>query len=118
MNNDIAQDVNHYINIPKISKNTDKTTEAELCCNNVSSQKTTADSMGCLSAMGYAQVNMDNPFSKACVQAIEEFKQNPELVEAQIELQDELVKKGYTLEEAIIKSDSIFSILKQQDLYN
>ena len=96
MNNDIAQDASHYINIPKINRITEnRTVPVEACCNDDVSNPKIADSMGCLSAMGCAQVNMDNPYSRACAQAVEEFLQNPELVEAQVELQDELIKKGY-----------------------
>lgn len=50
--------------------------------------------------------------------SLQEYAENQAYVEAHIELCDELVKKGYCLEDAIDKTDSIFEILKDKEIYN
>lgn len=82
-------------------------------------EKSMKDTFEYLKAMGYAQVNMDNLISQKSVRiAMEKFLQNPELIQEHVEFCDALVACGYSLEEAIEKSDIVFSALKNQNMYS
>ncbi len=50
--------------------------------------------------------------------AADKFIQDPEYVQSHVEFCDELVEKGYPLEEAIEKTDKCFKILSDKDTYN
>jgi len=84
-----------------------------------SETKQAGDSRECLGAMGYAQVNMGNSETKKTVKkSMEKLIQNPEYVQAHVELCDALVAKGYPLEVAIEKSDMFFGALKNKNIYS
>ena len=58
--------------------------------------------------------NMTNSVKKS----VEEFLLNPEFVESYNDFCDSLVNKGYSLELAIDKTDKVFNILKDKNLYD
>ena len=76
------------------------------------------DSMKCLNSIGMAQVNMDNVrVSDSVKKSLEEYMQNPELIEAYIDFCDSLVKEGYCLKDAVDKTDGVFEILHNEETY-
>lgn len=76
------------------------------------------NSMDYLNSIGHAQVNMNNSNpSQTTIEAVEEFNGNPDLIKAQVDFCDELVKAGYPLENAISKTDAVFQVLKDGNTY-
>ena len=118
MNNDIVR-FNMSANSAKNSTNNQKD-KLQMAASEVCSvDKTVKDSMECLGNMGCAQVNMNNlGTSRSVRQAMEKFIQNPEYVQAHVDFCDGLVAKGYSLEDAIQKSDIVFCALKDENIYS
>ena len=92
MNNDMARNSNNHIN----------------ACNNSTDnsviQKSTASK---------------NEFLKnRTIASVQKFIQNPELAQSHVEFCDSLLDKGYSLIDAIDKTDKIFEMLKEEEIYN
>lgn len=115
MNNDIARDLNNCVNTPKranapLDNSSKVNTEEQMCVNSLSLDTNLDNSMNC--TLGRAQVNSVNKIQSGVQKSVEEFIESPEFVEYHTQICDELVKKGYNLEEAILKTDEIFKALK------
>lgn len=117
MNNDVVR-LSHGSNGTQNMSNTMKTTSASnarMCANN----ETMDSTMEFLKNMGCVKVNMDSlSFDKSVRAAMESFFKNPELAQEHVDFCDSLVAQGYTLEEAIEKSDKFFGILKDKNIYS
>lgn len=125
MNNDIPRDMNSYINVPKKSNaplggDSDMQNEET---NLQDSEQVAIDldmgnSMNCV--LGKLQVNPKKSADKNAAftkESVEHFMQNPEFAQSHVELCDELVKRGYSLEDAIKKTDMFFDALKNAGTY-
>lgn len=126
MNNDIPRDMNSYINVPKKSNallggDSDVQNEEEKNLQNSRQAAIDVDmekSMNCM--LGKLQVNSKKSADKngtSAKESVEYFIQNPEFAQSHVELCDELVKRGYSLEDAIKKTDMFFDALKNAGTY-
>ncbi len=124
MSNDIS-DLNKFVKATNCRK---MSASAENCNDSLSSEPTEGNnaenmsnsmekSMNFLGAMGYAQVNMTNPTIKRVQNSVDSFLEDPEYAKQHTETCDELVKRGYKLEDAIDVTDRIFDTLKTEDTY-
>lgn len=122
MSNDIRHNLKSYVNaqssVNYSPTTNEKTAEAETEARNEIEKEAVASSMNFLSAQGHAQVNMDNSQSKEIKALMEQFKQNPQLVESYIYFCDSLVNEGRSLEQAIKYTDLVFGVLKDENLYH
>ena len=121
MNNDISADFK-YINAKKQNNIYAKTsmtdTEIDMHKETHRSSSDFKDSMTFLGNMGHAQVNMNNTsLNKNTSKVIEEYMKNPEYAQMHTEFCDELVKCGYSLEDAVMQTDNVFSILSDKNTY-
>ena len=119
MNNDISADVNKYIS-NKASSRQMSSSEANVeisKAENIDSESI-KNSFDYLGSLGHAQVNMNKLTpSKTTKEAVKSFVNDPEYAKAHVELCDELVSRGYKLEDAIMKTDKIFNILSDKNTY-
>ena len=120
MSNDIF-DVNNFTKAANCRK---ASTPAEVCSScsqdeprEVKPEENMEKSMHFLGSMGYAQVNMNNPLAKRVKSSVDNFLEDPQYASEHTEICDELVKKGYPLEDAINVTDRIFDTLKAEDTY-
>lgn len=115
MNNDITSDYKYVsakkqpakaVHKPAATK--EETIPAEIKTEDIK------DSMTLLGNMGYAKVNMDRThLSNNTAKAIDEFLKNQDIAEMHTEFCDSLVEKGYSLEDAVITTDKVFTLLSQ-----
>lgn len=113
MNNDIPRDLNSPINTQKINSAHAMNSSVQKISEISADEKPVNNSMAFLGAMGCAQVQMTNP----CKKSVETFLKDPEFASSHVQLCDALVERGYSLEEAILKTDSVFSALNNKDTY-
>ena len=122
MNNDITRGYkNNYINTQKQSSANNMSPVKNNCVTENGEKleqdnKTINEALGFLGTMGLAQINMDNPQS-SIRHSVEEILSDSENIEQQVQFCDELVKKGYKLEDAIQKTDDVFKILSDKNTY-
>lgn len=120
MNNDIRSDFPKYINSQ--SSNQKASVEKSVPVQPVvESQdlRPIADSMEVLSAMGHAQVNMENLYVNHGIKhSVEQYVQDPLYAQSWVEYCDSLVEKGYNLEDALDGTDKFFSVLKDKNIYS
>jgi hypothetical protein len=62
-------------------------------------------------------INSPEFISKNVDKSIESFLNNPEYIQAHVDFCDSLVEHGYSLEDAIKKTDAVFEILHQKETY-
>ena len=98
MNNDMENKLNNHIDLQK------KHSANSGAIQRQAAQKTSL----------FEQNNVSNCVKKS----MEEFLKNPELIESYNDFCDSLVNEGYSLELAIDKTDKVFNILKDKDLYD
>lgn len=127
MSNDMTRELNNPINLSKNTNFSGKTwnvnTNTHHENQNYPEQNSNHDidmekSMNCM--LGKAQINSQNPIEEISPQvqkSVEEFLSDSDFIEAHTNLTDELVKRGYCLEEAIIRADMIFESLKKGEIY-
>ena len=122
MNNDITRGYkNNYINTQKQSSANNVSPVKNNCVTENGGKleqdnKTINEALGFLGTMGLAQINMDNPQS-SIRHSVEEILSDSENIEQQVQFCDELVKKGYKLEDDIKKTDDVFKILSDKNTY-
>ena len=115
MNNDINNKINF---IGTTRKNNDVASKTPIQPNHKKYEPDSIQNpLNFLGTLGCAQVNMDNLENKRLREALEKFKSDPDKIKTHIEICDELVKKGYPLEKAIIATDKIFDILSKKETY-
>ncbi len=115
MNNDINNKINF---IGTTRKNNNVVPKTPIQSNQDKYEpESTQNPLNFLGTLGCAQVNMDNLENKRLKEALEKFKSDPDKAEAHIKICDELVKKGYPLEKAIITTDKIFDVLSKRETY-
>ena len=120
MNNDIARDLNKYIGAvpkqnlinPKIKSETPIIKEEIIVSKNPDTLK---ESMEMLGLLGSVQVKRDA--QKTLNQSVEEFIQDPFIVQEKVDFCDNLVQRGYHLEEADNKTRQVFSALQNSKTY-
>ena len=117
MSNDIPKDMNNYVNLPKgnNSKPNRQTETFDVKENDTKYVPSDIDmekSMGCL--LGKMQVKPISGFksSDSIKKSSEEFMDNPADIQDKVDFCDELVQRGYSLEDAILKTDMFFDALK------
>lgn len=118
MENDVAGNLNS-LNLQKYNASKTYVAPAQSSCADksvlIEAQK---ESSECLNAMGIAQVNMDkSQVSDSVKRSVEEYLANPEYIQAQVDFCDSLVQEGKNLEESIDKTDKVFQILKDKNIY-
>lgn len=118
MNNDIPSELTKYIRtntgyVPSKSMPVQKTQDVKTCsCEDY--EKT----QNYFNALGRTKVNIDKAsVENRVTNSVEGLKADPCYVQNHVDFCDELVKKGYSLEEAIEKTDYIFDKLKDEDTY-
>ncbi len=118
MNNDISRDTNNYINTKintkmKIERTFDKKATAESpvkdTYKNIDMEKTMEYVLGKMQAD--SSLNASKILSSVKDSTVS-FLQNAEFAQNWIDLCDEMIEKGYSLEEAIDKTDAIFETIK------
>ena len=123
MNNDIPRDITKYtskVQMPIGRMDFIKTTETipVRMEQNPNDRSATTDSLGCLSAMGCAQVNMGRNVSPSVRKSVEEFIHDPFSAEAKMEFCDAMMRdKGYDVWQAINITDNFFNGLKDKKTY-
>ena len=120
MNNDVAGKLNSRINVQQNNgcANTIQKQAAQKTSSPIDSDKMD-ESMRYLGTLGEAQVNLDGiVVSKSVKESVDEFLADPEQVQAYIEMCDSIVERGHCLREAIDKTDCVFDILKEENIYN
>ena len=119
MNNDVAGKLNSRINVQQNGcANTIQKQAAQKTSSPIESEKMD-DSMLCLSALGVAQVNIDNlVVSDSIRKSVDEFLADSDKAQAYIDMCDSIVERGHCLREAIDKTDCVFEILKEDNIYN
>lgn len=118
MNNDISANLK-YFNAQKQNKavNGSKSKEEPVAELNKSNSDF-RDSMAFLGSMGCAQVKMDNAsLCSRIANSVAEFKENPDLVNLHTSFCDDLIEKGYSLENAVRCTDAVFRGLKNEETY-
>ena len=117
MSNDIPKDMNNYVNLPKgnNSKPNRQTETFDVKENDTKYVPSDIDmekSMWCL--LGKMQVKPISGFksSDSVKKSSEEFMDNPADIQDKVDFCDELVQRGYSLEDAILKTDMFFDALK------
>ena len=119
MNNDIRNDYPKYINAqnigPKFSADKSAANKPVIDSENLDS---ITNSMKILSALGHAQVNMGSCVNRGITHSVEQYIQDPIFAQSWVEYCDSLVEKGYNLEDALIKTDRFFSVLKDKNIYS
>ncbi len=120
MNNDIRSDYPKYISTQsQLSKASmaksvpsQPLVEPENC-------KPIADSMEVLGALGHAQVNMENLCTNNGVKrCVEQYMQDPLYAKCWVDYCDNLIDRGYNLEDALAETDNFFSVLKDKNIYS
>ena len=116
MNNDITGNYsNNFNSIPKMQKTTGLDNAEKILPEDIEKIETNVQSpMDCLNSMGIAQVKMTNPQTR--LSALE-FLKDEEYATAHVEFCDDLVEKGYKLEDAIQITDEVFAHLKKGATY-
>ena len=121
MNNDIPRDITKYttnVKMPVGRMDFIKTTETISVQQNPSDRSATMDSLGCLGAMGCAQVNMGRNVSPSVRKSVEEFVKDPFAAEARMDLCDALMRDGnYDVWIAMKITDNVFRGLESEDTY-
>ena len=120
MNNEIRSDYPKYIAAPSAPQ---KASIAQSAPNQPiiepENYKPIADSMEVLGALGHAQVNMENLYTNNGVKrSVEQYTQDPLFAQSWVNYCDDLVEKGYNLEDALNKTDEFFSVLKDKNIYS
>ena len=115
MNNDITGNYNNFSNIPKVQNNVGSNGAEKILPEDIEKiEKNIQSPMDCLNSMGVAQVKMTNPQTR--LSAIE-FLKDEEYATKHVEFCDDLVEKGYKLEDAIQITDKVFAHLKKGSTY-
>ena len=115
MNNDITGNFNNFNSIPKMSNNVGSNDVEKILPENIEISTDVVQSpMDCLGSMGVAQVKMTNPRVK---QSVIEFLNDEEFATSHVDFCDNLVQKGYKLEDAIKVTDEVFAHLKKDSIY-
>lgn len=121
MNNDIPRDITKYttnVKMPVGRMDFIKTAGTIPVQQNPSDRTADTDSLGCLGAMGCAQVNMGRNVPPSVRNSVEEFVNDPFNAEAQIEFCDGLMRdKGYDVWKAMKITDNVFRGLESEDTY-
>ncbi len=115
MNNDINNKIN-FIGSAKNNNNAVQKSQTQKKPEKYEPE-TIQNPLNFLGTLGCAQVNMDNLENKRLKNALNEFQSDPDKIEAHITICDELVKKGYPLEKAILTTDKIFDVLSNRETY-
>jgi len=111
MNNDMAGKLNTHIDMRKLNGADSNAIQKK------AAQKSTVPNIG-LSADVFVQANFASKnVSDGVLKSVQEFTNNPEMVEAYIDFCDGLVQEGACLREAIDKTDRVFELLKDEELY-
>lgn len=74
-----------------------------------------ANSADLLDSLGHAKVNMDRACSAK--KSVQSFMQDPMRAELHTDFCDNLIERGYKLEDAIKTTDAVFERLKDKDTY-
>ncbi len=115
MNNDITGNYNNFSNIPKVKNGVGSNGAEKFLPEDIEKIETNVQSpMDCLNSMGVAQVKMTNPQTR--LSALE-FLNDEGYATAHVEFCDDLVEKGYKLEDAIQITDEVFAHLKKGATY-
>ncbi len=99
MNNDMAGELNNHIELQK-NNGADNSIQKQ------SAQKSDSSFL--------KNTNASDSIRKST----QEFIKNPEFVQTYVDFCDSLVEEGCILREAIDKTDKIFKVLKDKNLYN
>ncbi len=113
MSNEIRSNLNKYT---KINSTIHKNNAS--CANDLPQPErieTSADAMNFLGAYGCAKVKMDKHLSTK--NSAESFMRDPFAAELHNGFCDELVSRGYKLEDAINTTDTMFETLKDKNTY-
>ena len=114
MNNDIARDLNKYLNAMPIQNTINNKTSdvSKIKEKNISTKNPNSltESMEILGFLGSIQVKRDS--AKTLNQSVEEFIQDPDGVKEKVDFCDELIGRGLCLEEADNKTRQVFSVLQ------
>ena len=120
MNNDIRSDYPKYVSAQNTGKNIsmDKTVAQQFAPES-ENVKPIADSMEVLGALGHAQVNMENLCTNNGVKrCVEQYMQDPLYAKCWVDYCDNLIDRGYNLEDALAETDNFFSVLKDKNIYS
>lgn len=120
MNNDISRDLNSFIKTTQRQKQNNARIPADMPIQNSEKilpdkSKSLEDSMGFLGVLGSMQVKRD--LSKSVNNAVEEFIEDPEKIKEKVDFCDELVARGYCLEDADKKTCEVFHVLEDPNTY-
>lgn len=83
----------------------------EACSNSSCSMKDSLEYIGKINQAHFNTTN--NPVRKS----VEEFLNNPELIEDKISFQDFLISKGYSAQDAFEKAEMFYKALKNKETY-
>ena len=121
MNNDIPRDITKYttnVKMPVGRMDFIKTTGTIPVQQNPSDRSAATDSLGCLGAMGCAQVNMGRNVSPSVRKSVEEFVKDPFAAEAKMDFCEAMVRdKNYDVWKAMEITDNVFRGLESEDTY-
>lgn len=125
MNNDIPRDMkNTYVNVQKNAP------AFSSCNSNIQNEEAAEErqmsyefdmekSMSYM--LGKMQVDSKKSSQKSdssISDSVEKILTNPDFVQSHVDFCDELIQRGYSLEDAIEKTDMFFDALKSADIYN
>ncbi len=118
MSNEIGKNLNNFNSITKTSVN-DKCSKLAQSTNGSKLENNTKmqETMEFLGTMGLSQVIKAKP-SKTTIKAVDELKNDYEYVQNHISFCNNLVAKGYSLQEADRITQKVFSSLKNKNTYN
>ena len=121
MNNDIPRDITKYtttVKMPVGRMDFIKTTETIPVQQNPSDRSAATDSLGCLGAMGCAQVNMGRNVSPSVRKSVEEFVKDPFAAEAKMNFCEAMAEyEKYDVWKAMEITDKVFKALGKEDTY-
>jgi len=118
MNNDISSEFTKYIS-PR-AKHASKKSENKFSPKTVqsSSRDSHEAAQSYYGTLGRIKVNMDNSDINARVtNSLDVFKKDPDYVQSHVDFCDALQEQGYSLEDAVIGTDIIFTKLKDETTY-
>lgn len=118
MNREIGRDLNAYSGMQKAKKQEKVAFQSN--CNALDDSNLTSDEMNesfaYLDSIGRSQVNMLKP-TKTTQDAVQKYMDDPNYVENHMAFCDDLVKKGYSLEEADRITQQVFEKLSDERVY-
>jgi hypothetical protein len=117
MNNEIPSELTKFVK-PVANKAVSKPISSTSALANSDFISNYDSAQDCLNNMGHAKVNLDKKaMSNRVISSLGVLKKDAQYVQSHVEFCDNLVQKGYSLEDAVLGTDIIFKHLQNKSTY-